>query len=162
MKTQEKILGSLWNMFNKLIWINEYDMKKSLESYKPSEIHCIEYIGKNEDANVTKLSKDFNMTRGAISKLTKKLITKGLIESYQKPENKKEIYYKLTKNGEEVFDVHKKLHIKFIDRDKEIFEKFSSEELETIIKFAEQYDLHLKSKIEELGIGSKSGGLDKF
>lgn len=29
------------------------------------------------------------MTRGAISKLTKKLIEKGLIESYQKSDNKK-------------------------------------------------------------------------
>ncbi|MDY0393853.1 MarR family transcriptional regulator [Virgibacillus halophilus] len=29
------------------------------------------------------------MTRGAISKLTKKLMKKGFIESYQKPDNKK-------------------------------------------------------------------------
>ena len=35
------------------------------------------------------------MTRGAISKITKKLIKKGIIESYQKPDNKKEIYFRL-------------------------------------------------------------------
>ena len=52
--------------------LNEYSMKKSLEEYKPSEIHCIEYIGKNKDANVTKMAESFYMTRGAISKLAKK------------------------------------------------------------------------------------------
>jgi hypothetical protein len=33
----------------------------------------------------------FYVTRGAISRMTKKLIQKGLVESYQKSENKKEI-----------------------------------------------------------------------
>lgn len=162
MSTQEKVLESLWYMFNKLIWLNEYSMKKSFEAYKPSEVHCIEYIGKNEDANVTKLAEDFYMTRGAISKLAKKLIAKGLIESYQKPENKKEIYYKLTESGWRIFDIHEKLHMEFSNRDKIVFEDFSKEELNIIIRFAKQYDLHLNSKIEELGIDSKAGGFEKL
>ena len=33
------------------------------------------------------------MTSGAISKIAKKLIKKGIIESCQKPDNKKEIYF---------------------------------------------------------------------
>lgn len=162
MSTQEKVLESLWYMFNKLIWLNEYSMKKSFEAYKPSEVHCIEYIGKNEDANVTKLAEDFYMTRGAISKLAKKLIAKGLIESYQKPENKKEIYYKLTESGWKIFDIHEKLHMEFSNRDKIVFEDFSKEELNIIIRFAKLYDLHLNSKIEELGIDSKAGGFEKI
>lgn len=63
-------------------------------------MHCIEYIGKNEDSNVTNLANDFYITRAAISKLTKKLI-----ESCQKPENKKEIYYKFTENGWKIFHI---------------------------------------------------------
>ena len=162
MSTQEKVLESLWNMFNKLIWLNEYSMKKSFEDYKPSEVHCIDYIGKNKDANVTKLAEVFSMTRGAISKLAKKLIAKGLIESYQKPENKKEIYYKLTESGWRIFDIHDKLHTGFHDRDKTVFEDFSKEELDTIIRFARQYDLHLGNKIKELGIDSKEDGFEKL
>lgn len=49
------------------------------------------------------------MTRGAISKLTKKLIKKGLIVSYQKPDNKKEIYFRLTEQGKVINKVHEKL-----------------------------------------------------
>lgn len=162
MSTQEKVLESLWYMFNKLIWINEYSMKKSFEEYKPSEVHCIEYIGKNKDVNVTKLAESFYMTRGAISKLAKKLSAKGLIESYQKPENKKEIYYKLTERGWRIFNIHEKLHTEFSNRDKIVFEDFSKDELDIIIRFAKQYDLHLSNKIEELGIDSKAGGFEKL
>ena len=162
MSTQEAVLESLWYMFNKLIELNEYSMKKSFEEYKPSEVHCIDYIGKNIDVNVTKLAEVFSMTRGAISKLAKKLIAKGLIESYQKPENKKEIYYKLTESGWKIFEVHEKLHTEFSDRDKTVFEDFSEDELDTIIRFAKQYDLHLSNKIKELGIDSKAGGFEKL
>ena len=162
MSTQEKVLDSLWYMFNKLIGLNENIMKKSLGEYKPSEIHCIEYIGKYKDANVTKMAESFYMTRGATSKLAKKLIAKGLIESYQKPENKKEIYYKLTESGWKIFDIHEKLHTEFSNRDKIVFEGFSEDELDIIIRFAKQYDLHLSNKIEELGINTKAGGFEKL
>lgn len=162
MSTQEEVLESLWFMFNKLMWINEYSMKKSFEDYKPSEVHCIDYIGKHKDVNVTKLAEVFSMTRGAISKLAKKLIAKGLIESYQKPENKKEIYYKLTESGWRIFDIHEKLHTGFSDRDKTVFKDFSEDELDIIIRFAKQYGLHLSNKIKELGIDSKTGGFEKL
>lgn len=159
---QKQTVIKLWEMFNKLIWLDEYYMKQSFEAYKPSEIHCIEYIGKNENANVTKLAENFYMTRGAISKLTKKLMSKGLIESYQKPLNKKEIYYKLTKDGEEIFKLHEKLHAEFDKRDAIVFEQFSEKEIDIVIRFAKQYDAHLGKMIEELGIDSKSGRFEKL
>jgi DNA-binding MarR family transcriptional regulator len=59
--------------------------------------HLVQFLTtfwKLQGANVTKLSKTFRLTRGAISKLVKRLIKVDAIESYQKPENKKEIYYK--------------------------------------------------------------------
>ena len=62
------------------------------------------------------------MTRGAISKITKKLIKKGVIESYQKSDNKKEIYFRLTKSGKAVYEIHENLHKKFQKRDKVAFE----------------------------------------
>lgn len=72
-------------------------MEKCLKGYKPSEIHFIEYIAKNVDCNVTKLAESFYMTRGAISKLSKKLMEKGLIESYQKQDNKRKSILDLLK-----------------------------------------------------------------
>ncbi len=78
MDKEEQVLMGLRNLVNKMAWINKPKMEKRLEGYKSSEVHCIEYLGKNTDSNVTRLAESFYMTTGAISKLTKKLIKKGL------------------------------------------------------------------------------------
>ncbi|SLK23002.1 transcriptional regulator [Clostridium chauvoei JF4335] len=70
----EEVIGRFWDVMNKMIWLNNYVMKEKLKDYKPSEVHCIEYIGKNEYSNVTKLSEAFRMTTGGITKITKKLL----------------------------------------------------------------------------------------
>ena len=45
-----------------------------------TEVHCIHWIGILDHANVTKVSNEMGMTRGAISKICKKLLQKQLIE----------------------------------------------------------------------------------
>jgi DNA-binding MarR family transcriptional regulator len=90
------------------------------------------------------------MTRGAISKMTKKLEQRGLIESYQKPENKKEIYFRLTKAGQEVYDIHEKLHKEFRDRDRIVFEEITEEQFDNVLAFIKKYNDHLDSEINKI------------
>ncbi|MDF2722712.1 MAG: MarR family transcriptional regulator, partial [Paenibacillus sp.] len=99
MNKEEQVMTGFRDLYNKMVWLNKDKMETSLKGYKSSEVHCIEYIGKHADSNVTKLAESFYMTRGAISKITQKLIKKGLIENYQKSDNKKEIYFRLTEQG---------------------------------------------------------------
>jgi len=116
MNKEEQVIMSFRNLYNKMVWLNKLKMEESLKGYKSSEVHCIEYIGRNVDSNVTKLAESFYMTRSAISKVTKKLIKKGYIESYQKTDNKKEIYFRLTPQGKEIYKIHDELHKEFQDR----------------------------------------------
>ena len=76
MNREEQVITGFRNLLNKIIRLNKFELEDSLKGYKPSEVHCIEYIGKNADPNVTKLAEAFYMTNGAISKMTKKLIKK--------------------------------------------------------------------------------------
>lgn len=99
MNKEEQVIVGFRDLFNKMVWLNKDKMEDSLKGYKPSEVHCIEYIERNADSNVTKLAESLYMTTGAISKITKKLIKKGIIESYQKLDNKKEVYFRLTEEG---------------------------------------------------------------
>ncbi|MEG1001907.1 MAG: MarR family transcriptional regulator [Clostridium sp.] len=151
MNKEEQVIVSFRDLFNKLVWLNKSKMEESLKGFKSSEIHCIEYIGSNVDSNVTKLAESFYMTRGAISKLTKKLIEKGVIESYQKSENKKEIYFRLTERGEAINKVHEDLHKEFQERDKEVFKEVTEEQFDTMINFVEKYSRHLDAEIKKLG-----------
>ncbi|GKU84021.1 MarR family transcriptional regulator [Niallia sp. NCCP-28] len=152
MNKEEQLIIGFRSLYNKYAWLNNFKMEKGLKGYKPSEVHCIEFIGKNVDPNVTKLAESLYMTRGAISKLTKKLIEKGLIESYQKPDNKKEIYFKLTEQGKVINKVHEELHQEFRERDKVVFDQIPQEQFDSMLSFVEKYSRHLDIEIKKQGL----------
>lgn len=150
MNKEEQVVVRFRELINKLAWFNKFKMEDSLKGYKSVEVHYIECIGNHSEPNVTKIAEVLYMTRGAISKMTKKLEHKGLIESYQKPENKKEIYFRLTKSGQKIYDIHEKLHKEFRDRDKVVFEEITEEQFDNILAFIKKYDEHLDSEISKV------------
>ncbi|NRT90288.1 MarR family transcriptional regulator [Clostridium beijerinckii] len=107
-----------------------YDMGLML-----SEVHVIDCIGKNQLINATFISKELNMTKGAISKITSKLLKKELIKGNHLENNKKEIYYTLTTRGKEVFKVHEILHKIESEKFVKILSKYDKEELSIISSF---------------------------
>ena len=159
MNKDEQVIMGLRELFNKMAWLNKFKMEDSLKGYKSSEVHYIECIGRNVDSNVTKLAESLYMTRGAISKMTKKLIEKGIIESYQKLDNKKEIYFRLTEQGKVINKVHEELHKEFQERDKDVFEQVTEEQFDSMLSFVEKYSNHLDAEIKKLGVDIKP---DKF
>jgi len=152
MNKREEVLEGFSEVFNKRAWLDKVKMEKALAGYAVSEVHCIEFIGKHKDPNVTKMAESMYMTRGAISKLTKKMLKKGYIERYQKTDNKKEIYFKLTTEGKKVFDIHEQLHREFEDRDEVVFEPVTEEQYDAFLKFLERYNQHLDQEIKKQGI----------
>lgn len=150
---KEEILSTIFNnVTERHGMINTLSEMNFIAEHNVLEVHCIDLIEKIQYANVTKLSKAFRMTRGAISKLTHKLIKAGVIEAYQRPENKKEIYYKLTERGAEISLKHKKLHQNRIDRDSLLFGQLSEDEKDSLISIFEKIDIHLKNELEKMGI----------
>jgi DNA-binding MarR family transcriptional regulator len=105
---------------------------------------------------VTILAEAFYMTKSAISKITKKLIEKGYIESYQKPDNKKEIYYRLTRQGEVINKVHEELHKEFQERDRAVFEQVTEEQFDSMLSFMAKYSSHLDAEIKKQGADIKA------
>jgi len=160
MNKEDQVIMGFRDLYNKMTWLNKSKMEDSLKGYKSSEVHCIEYIGRNEDSNGTKLVESFYMTSGAISKITKKLIKKGIIESYQKPDNKKEIYFRLTPQGKAIYKIHEELHKEFQERDKAVFEQVTEEQFDSMLSFVERYIRHLDAEIKKLGIDIKSESSD--
>jgi Transcriptional regulators len=155
MTREEQLTAGLRDLYHKIAWLNGLKMKDCFDGYKSSEIHCVEFIGKNADSNVTKLAEAFYMTMGAVSKLTKKLIAKGLIVSYRKPENKKELYFKLTDAGESIYRTHENLHCEFANRDKCVFDETTAEEIAVMVNFTEKYSSHLDDEIKKLTTAAK-------
>ncbi|MFC5451269.1 MarR family transcriptional regulator [Paenibacillus aestuarii] len=156
MNKKDQVIVGFRDLLNKMSWLNKSKMEVCLKDYKPSEVHCIEYIGKHVDSNVTKLAESLYMTRSAISKITKKLMEKDLIESYQKPDNKKEIYFKLTEQGEAINQIHEELHSEFEERDKAVFEQVTEAQFDKVLNFLKTYSQHLDAEIKKQGLDMKS------
>jgi Transcriptional regulators len=148
---QEQLIMGLGDLYNKMVFLNKFKMEERLKAYKPSEVHCIEYIGKNADVNVTRLAEFFYMTRGAMSKITKKLIQKGIVESYRKPDNRKEIYFSLTAQGKKIYKIHEQLHEEFRERDKAVFAQVTGEQFDSMLDLVERYCRHLDTEIKKQG-----------
>ena len=149
MDKNDKLLRGFADIYNKTVWLNKIKMEKELKECTPSEVHCIEAIGNDADSNVTKLAESFFMTRGAISKLAKKLMNKGYIESYQKSDNRKEIYFKLTNQGQRIYQTHAELHKEFSIRDQPIFNQLTAKQMDTMINFVDDYNKHLDEEMKK-------------
>ena len=100
-----------------------------------TEMHCIHWIGIIDHPNVTKIAGQMQMTRGAISKIAKKMTNKALITSYQVPPNNKIICYRLTEEGQKLFDAHLKIHTRIRDERLELLKSFSESEQGSILRF---------------------------
>ena len=156
MNKEEEIIMGFRDLLNKMAWLNKSKMEDILKDYKPSEVHCMEYIEKNKNSNVTQLATSLYMTTSAISKLTKKLIKKGFIESYKKDDNKKEIYFRLTTEGKAINKIHEDFHKEFKERDKAVFEQITDEQFDGMLNFIKKYSTHLDTEIKKQGLEIKS------
>lgn len=144
MDKRQQLVSELLDLSNEIEWFNRPLLEEALKDYSLTEIELIEKIALIKEVNVTKLAAASYMTRGAISKQTKKLLSKGLIESYQVTDNKKEIYFRLSPKGKEVNQTHIDLHQSFLERDQAVFEHLKEEDYETIFRFIGRYREHLK------------------
>lgn len=124
---------------------------EKLHGYNYSEIHTIAAIGDLENPNVTQIANSMNVTRGAISKITKKLLEQNLIESYQRDSNKQKIFFRLTESGQFLYDEHAKRHNLWLKRDNAFIERFDLKTIEQIEEFMKAFNDYLQTQIEELG-----------
>lgn len=122
---------------------------QSLRGYNNSELHIIAAIGDLEQPNVTSLAEHMGMTRGGICKNIKKLAEAGLISSYQRDGNVKNIYYRLTDAGKMIYEKHAAAHEAWIIRDMAFVEGFSQKQLDQVRDFMRRYIQHIDQRIEE-------------
>lgn len=83
---------------------------EKLHEYGYSEIHAVVAIGDLQNPNVTSIAKHMKMTKGAISKIIKRLLSAKVIQAYQLENNKQKVFYSLTEKSKFLYDEHKKRH----------------------------------------------------
>ena len=124
---------------------------EKLHSYGYSEIHVIAAIGDLEEPNVTALAKTLRLTKGAVSKITKRLISSNVIEAYTIPDNRQKIFYRLLEKGRFLYEEHEKRHKLWLERDRQFLSQFTELQLEEFSKFMSSYNGYLEEQIRQLG-----------
>ena len=121
----------------------------ALAGYGNSELNCLDCIGRMRQPNASRIAEATDMTRSAISKVLRRLMSKDTITSYQLPENQKEIYYRLTPLGREIFKAHRLRHQGWEERDRVFFDSLPPETLDAALEFMNRYNGFLERKLAE-------------
>lgn len=103
-----------------------------------AEIHMIEVVNNHKNVNASELATIMGITNGAINQITNKLIKKGLIEQYRMKDNKKDVYYQLTPQGQIANTAHSNYHKEQYHCMEKYIDKLNSEQINTINEFLDE------------------------
>lgn len=95
-------------------------------------------IAKDSQQNAANIAQHLNVTRGGVSRVAKRLIHDKLIEETRKKDNQKEVYYRLTKTGLAIYQVHLQLIEQINDKHLHIIRSFEEKEQAIILDYLEQ------------------------
>lgn len=138
-------------LMRKLNYIDQtpYEYAKGEKLY-PAEIHSIEIIGQYSELNLTELAAKIGVTKGAVSRMAKKLEQKRLITKKQLPGNKKDMYLCLTEKGKDVFTYHLNCHKEIDLIMLEQFASMSDQERLGVKKFVDMSSSLLDTFLENM------------
>lgn len=144
---ENELLKLFKEFYDKQDIVQRLSMDPSIHGYGLSEQHCIEAVGILEHPNVSLIAQALDITRGAACKITKKLMAKGDIRSYQLEGNKKEIYFTLTEKGKSAFRAHEISHRIWFERDLRFLQTVSQEEKKAVISVLRRFISFLQDEI---------------
>lgn len=126
---------------------------EALHAYGYSDIHTVMAIGSLDAPNVTQISQCMHMSKGGVSKVIKRLLTQGLVQSYQAPDNRQKIFYRLTEKGAYLCAEHEKCHAVYTARDAAFLQRYSPAQLREVTAFMTAYNAYLDEQINRMSAG---------
>jgi DNA-binding MarR family transcriptional regulator len=103
-----------------------------------AEVHLLDTINRHKSENTSRLAQRNGITKGAVAQITKKLLEKGLVTAFQTPENRKEVYFELTKLGKKAVSGHDRHHRRLNAGLAKYFETLSNKDMRTISGFLDK------------------------
>ncbi len=113
-----------------------------LHGYGYSDVHAIAAIAAIDHANVTKIAAHLHMTRGAVSKIAKRLRHSGCITPYTEPG---------TEKGAALCAEHDARHRQWQQRDQAFLRRCDQRQLQAVTRFMRDYNAYLQEQIQQLG-----------
>lgn len=78
-----------------------------LQDFTATALRVLAAIGSLGPVNGITIAAQYRIPKGTVSKVTRRLIAKKLISTESLPNNKKEVLFRLTPFGREIFEIHR-------------------------------------------------------
>jgi DNA-binding MarR family transcriptional regulator len=96
-------------------------------------LRVLDSIGRLEPVNGITISKQSRIPKGSVSKVTRRLIAKKMITKESLPNNKKEILFRTTPLGKQIFEAHQAFDQEMAKSFTKFLKKYNFEELDFIV-----------------------------
>src|SRR5262245_51496178 len=102
-------------------------------------LRVLDAIGRSEPVNGITISKQSRIPKGSVSKITRRLISRKLISKESLPNNKKEILFRTTPLGREIFLAHHAFDQKMEKGFTKFLKKYKPEELDFVVRILQDF-----------------------
>ncbi len=128
--------------------LRQYTAGVPLRSYSISELHVLEAVDTLHEPTVTALAQQLQLTKGAVSKITKKLIEKELLTTYALAGNRQKLLFRYTPSGLNLCREIQWERDQRIARERAFLHQFSHKRLRKVEDFLRQYNAFLQQEID--------------
>ena len=97
-------------------------------------LRVIDAIGRLEPVNGITISARFRIPKGTVSKVTRRLIVQKLVSVESLPNNRKEVLFRLTPLGRELFEVHRAFDEQMERGFIEFLRRYTTDELRLLVR----------------------------
>jgi DNA-binding MarR family transcriptional regulator len=97
-------------------------------------LRVLDAVGRSEPVNGITISKQYRIPKGTVSKTTRRLIAQKLITKEALPNNKKEVLFRLTPLGRELFEAHRAFDQQMEKGFVQFLHRYNADELQFMVR----------------------------
>lgn len=123
-------------------WIRQHSshpqLAELLQEMSPTTIRVFDAIGRLEPVNGITIAEQLRIPKGTVSKITRRLLASNLIHTESRPNNKKEIWFRLTTLGRDLDQVHRAFDEVMERGFRAFFHQYTVQELRLLVQIAHE------------------------
>lgn len=109
------------------------EVQEIVQEMTVTMLHVLDAIGTLEPVNGITISKQFGFSKGTVSKITKRLVQKNIILPEYLPDNKKEVLFRMTKLGQDIYRLHQAMHQQIDLGANRFLQRYTEDELQFLV-----------------------------
>ncbi|MGE6665644.1 MarR family transcriptional regulator [Paenibacillus xylanexedens] len=109
------------------------EVQELVQEMTVTMLHVLDAIGTLEPVNGITISKQFGFSKGTVSKITKRLVQKNIILPEYLPDNKKEVLFRMTELGQDIYRLHQAMHQQIDFGANRFLQRYTEEELQFLV-----------------------------